>query len=466
MPTSSTAHTLAELFTLTATKAKWPAFRVKNTKTAIKRLATGLGRNDPGQCPASDYDKPVDELIDVLNRALIGKKAAVVRNMRNYLRAFLRTATELGLVTPKTAVTKSPPARVPTRARQTAYRMTSAQWPESLQQWWAQGNLSRTTQLRAVTRARCQAALESYVGFLKNKAQVSRDLYRPSHFREFIMWHGARGGTEGFTVTSKWLLYALSVCATSKKETAALRAVRNTFQPATRVHNKTREVAGLSLCELERVGLLLLEKARHPVSTKSKNETPSPRVRLLRANAFRDGFILRLLVRVPMQQGHIRQMRLGTNLYKEKNGRWVIHFHGEELTRAWRGGKENSWKVQFPTDLCPLLQEYTRSIRPVLSKGQPTTLMFPNSRGQELTGKKLHLKLARWVSQYLQKQFYPDLIRSMWPAEMARANADIRAVAHMMNERIETSLQKYYSQNGEGLQQQAEESLHHILEKM
>jgi len=479
MTTTATDRTLTDLFTLTADRAEWPAFRRANTNTALKLLAKGLGKHDPSQCTVCDYTQSGELLMAALNRALVSKGPAVVRNMRNYLRTFLKTTVKLGLITP--TVPDAPTTRMTarmtakaaeramhqgsTRGRVSAYRKKLAHWPDPLQAWWTEWNATRASKLRPVTRECCQYAVECYVGFLQDTAHSSGDLYLPANFRKFIKWHGTRCcDSEVFTTTAKWVLHALSVGAPSKDAVADLRAVRKEFNPAPRFHDKAREVEDLSLREVESVGLTLLEEARLPVTTKSKKTgEPSARTRLHRASAFRDALILRLLVRVPFRQRCIREMQFEKNLAKDREGRWIIRFRGNQLKIAWREGEENIWKVAFPADLCPLLEEYMRDIRPVLTNGRQTAHVFPNSLGAPLTEKKLRLKLSRRVYQYLEKRFYPHLIRTMWPTELSNTGEDIRAVAYMMNDKIETILRKYYSHNGEGLQEKAEQRLRLIL---
>lgn len=473
MNNQTTDHTLMELLNHTAQHAQWPKFRISNTKTALNALAEGLGKADASQCWPIDYCKPLPILIDALNTVIVqdSKSGHVARNLKNYLRTFFKTATECGLFNLEVGLTNKMSLKraeglmcgAKSNSKKPAYRMPFVDWPSCLKRWWEREVPERTPNLRAVTRQNYKEALECYLGFLEAKAETTSDLYNRVNFQEFILWHAKRCDTRGITVTAQWVYHALAAAAPSKEAKQVVTNVRHKFKRAPRVHNKEREVEDLSLADLESVGLALFRDARLPVAAKAKTGGARSRDGLYRANLFRDALMLRLLVRVPMRQRCIREMQLDENLYKDRHGQWIISFRGEQLKIAQRGTEENIWKVTFPSDLCPLLDEYLRVFRPILSNGEPTVLVFPNSFGKPLTEKKVWQKLGGRVYQYIQKKFYPHLIRSIWATEMASSDADIRAVAYMMNDRMETILHKYYSHSGKGLQQRAEQRLRQIL---
>lgn len=459
--------TLSELLANVAKSFKWPSWRINNTKTAITNLAKGLGTSGPDHCHSDNYYRPIPELIHKLNIALKGKGSHFVNQQRNYTRYLFKQAESLGLAQPL-ATTMAPRltlaqarAALPKLSRgvQTPYRLKQENWPLPIQEWWKQSSERAAARLRPITLERYTEALGGYLGFLKQRVTEVDDLYRESHFDEYIRWHAKRAGVQGFTSTCNWTLKALVTGKTSDEVKKALHRIRKMYPLAPPLHDKGSEVESLTLRDLERVGRSLLEWGRTPVSTSKEGS----RNGLHRNYEFREGLMLRLLVRIPMRQRCLREMNLSDNLTKDRNGIWKIRFKGLELKIAWRGREQNVWQVRFPADLIPDLEEYLDRVRPCLLAGQNSNLVFMSHGAGMLSDDEIRLNLLLRVFQYTKRRFYPHLIRTIWPTEMSESDADIRAVAYMMNDRIETILKKYYAHTGKGLQERAEKMVQNLI---
>ena len=105
--------------------------------------------------------------------------------------------------------------------------------------------------------------------------------------------------------------------------------------------------------------------------------SPSPAVQhpgVLRVTKFQKGVILKLLVRVPLRQRNVREMRLGENLYQDQAGHWHLHFSGSELKIGERQGQINTYHVDltdYCPDLLPVLNEFLQVYRPQLPGARP-----------------------------------------------------------------------------------------------
>jgi hypothetical protein len=148
-----------------------------------------------------------------------------------------------------------------------------------------------------------------------------------------------------------------------------LRDIRRSLGSPAAVFDKDATL--LSLREIERVG-----RSIYPLNEERLKSSPYARAL---ANYLKDpvqfplhggwqrttftktawkaqmSLIIRLLVRLPLRQPNIREMKLGHNLKRTTDGHWEIHFRGRELKVAMRQGRENEVRYLFPEDLCSLL---------------------------------------------------------------------------------------------------------------
>ena len=93
--------------------------------------------------------------------------------------------------------------------------------------------------------------------------------------------------------------------------------------------------------------------------------------------------IIRLLVRLPMRQRCIREMRLDHNLQQLPDGNWEVHFKGIELKIASRKTTGiNEYRHPVPTELTGLINEWLTFWRPLRLPEKGSDLVFLNQEGR------------------------------------------------------------------------------------
>src|SRR4030095_8605853 len=144
----------------------------------------------------------------------------------------------------------------------------------------------------------------------------------------------------------------------------------------------TKRAHWVSLRELEAVAEACLAEGRTPYSTNPAIRHPGAR----RAVQFEHGVMLKLLVRVPIRQRNLRELRLEHNLYKDpQTGHWHLHFSGSDLKIGMRQGRANEYNIDLSADtknLVPVLEEWLREYRPRLRGAQDSPFLFLTQYGR------------------------------------------------------------------------------------
>jgi site-specific recombinase XerD len=154
--------------------------------------------------------------------------------------------------------------------------------------------------------------------------------------------------------------------------------------------------------------------------------------------------IIRLLVRLPLRQRNIREMKLGHNLKRTTDGRWEIHFRGRELKVAMRQGRENEVRYPFPEDLVQQLDEFLTVWRPfMLGTAPDIQLVFVTRKGQPLSSDHLNTMYTRTVYRVLGKYTTIHLIRDAWASDYLDATGDIAGAADRLGDTPQTVMQHY-----------------------
>ena len=99
----------------------------------------------------------------------------------------------------------------------------------------------------------------------------------------------------------------------------------------------------VSLATLEKVAEACLAEGRVPVIPRRDVRFPGA----MRALRFQQGLMLKFLVRVPLRQRNLREMRLEDNLFKDDSSHWQLYFRGSELKIGTRQGVLNEYKVNL-----------------------------------------------------------------------------------------------------------------------
>jgi integrase len=210
---------------------------------------------------------------------------------------------------------------------------------------------------------------------------------------------------------------------------AQIDAVGQTVYPLnpTRVHD---------FWEARTIQRHLTDPARYPLPSKSCDLT---------RYAYWVGvsLILRFLVRRPLRQRNIREMRLQRNLYKDHDGLWRIRFSGQELKVDRRDGGVNRYECEFPSDLVPLLVEYLTVWRPRLAKAGEEHV-FLNSKGRPFSANRLTGVVAVTTMRFARVGVTPHMIRDIFATEYLKQNpGDAAGVAKRLGNTIQVVYKHY-----------------------
>jgi hypothetical protein len=227
---------------------------------------------------------------------------------------------------------------------------------------------------------------------------------------------------------------------------AALRTMHVEIARPDPVHNK-RAHHWVSLAQLEAVADACLHDGRLPAGNVSHSKYPGAR----RALQFQKGVILKLLVRVPLRQRNIRELKLEENLYKDGARQWHLHFKGSELKVGMRGGTVNEYHLNLSEDtdgLIPILEEWITVHRPKLPVTDAArSLLFLTQSGRPFTADALGPEIRDVVSMRTGKRFFPHMIRTVWATEYLThpdTHGDYQTAATMLGDTLQVVIKTYY----------------------
>jgi integrase len=187
-----------------------------------------------------------------------------------------------------------------------------------------------------------------------------------------------------------------------------------------------------------------LREGREPYIFRKKDRYPG----VYRATRFQVGVILKLLVRVPLRQRNVRELRIGRNLYQEQDGHWWLFFSGDGLKIGERRGGTNQYDLDLTTyrpELLRLLEEWQQVYRPRLKGAATSPFLFLTYRGNPFTQRSLHEELSVAVALRTGKRFYPHLIRTIWATEYLTSTPapDFVTAAVMLGDTTQTVMRTY-----------------------
>jgi site-specific recombinase XerD len=157
--------------------------------------------------------------------------------------------------------------------------------------------------------------------------------------------------------------------------------------------------------------------------------------------------ILKLLVRVPLRQRNIRELKLDRNLYQDHEKHWHLHFRGAELKIGMRGPKINEYHVDltdYCPDLIPVLEEFINIHRPKLPSAAASKCLFLTRMGRPFTSGHLGVELRFAVGTRTGKRFYPHLIRSIWATEYLERTQDFTTASVLLGDTLREVMKTYY----------------------
>ena len=236
------------------------------------------------------------------------------------------------------------------------------------------------------------------------------------------------------------LIAAIAVVLDHPKR-RVLADLRNDLDPPVPLHDKQEH--GITLATLEQVADACLAEGREPYIFRKKDRLPGVR----RATRFQAGMILKLLVRIPLRQRNVRELKLKTNLFADQSGQWHLRFSGDELKVGKRGSKANVYEInltEYCPEMVPLLEEWQTVYRPRLPGAETSPFLFLTYRGNPFTQRSLHEELGVAVVLRTGQRFYPHLLRTIWATAFIEKFQDYAAAATMLGDTVGTVMRTYH----------------------
>ena len=463
--------TLADLLTELSIRSALKKSRVPAMKTSLKYLAEALDHEGPEQCLAdaalsqeATWGKDLETHFGALEAQGRTISAYTRRNVRNDIRKIFTLAETHGLLEaplpsrllPKPdnrhAFRRSQRATAP---YQTTYRPQSgprhfglpqAQWPPDITQGFQAYRARCGLRLRETTFRGHARRLEAYLGYLANicgRPPAWEDLFDAAGLTEFVRWHAARLERP---ITRQGHLVVATVAAMAHvlkhPHAGALGDLRQMLPTPAPMHTKRNHM--VKLRDLEAVAEACLAEGRAPYVVDPRASNPGAR----RASHFQRGVMLKLLVRIPLRQRNVRELRLEKHLYQDEGGHWVLHFSGADLKIGERQGRINEYRLNLSEDapdLLPVLEEFRTVYRPRLPQATTSPFLFLTQKGTPYTQRALHTELSETVAMRTGKRFYPHLIRTIWATEYLTDDApDWTTAAVMLGDKVATVMASYH----------------------
>ncbi len=501
----SNSKTLQEIFeTLVELNLIAPK-RVGPVRTAIKQYARILDYSDPTDCPISAYLKP-----DAARNRVIEEKAPqtlgtdAVRNLKSNVSFVLRKAIELGVISPLAGELaswrESNPTKLMRGRNESVYPPKYAidPLPQRLEQEieeyesWSTKTINRVRpkrlRKRPITFFHHRQVILRAAGYLVKFKGLEREsitlltLVDPNNAIDYVesrieqQKRHTKGSVSVLSTIIALARYLEIIVQPSKEKSIIhewvleLRNFNATLGMPVKVQHKDKR--WLSLLQLEKVGRSIYPLNARRVSELSEqsrwylkrglSNSGTPQ-RTFRIYAFRvlQSLLIRLLVRIPLRQRNLRELRWaprsleeGQNLYR-KDGVWHLRFQGSELKIAEVRGEVHSLGYQFPNDLVSLLEEWFNKWRPMLIAAQKSEdngkerlsdgqeFVFLNSWGRPLTLGQVTHAFEMATFKFNGVSVNPHTIRSIWATEYIMETQNYIDAAYMLGDDVTTVLKNY-----------------------
>jgi hypothetical protein len=290
------------------------------------------------------------------------------------------------------------------------------------------------------------------------------DLFRCDYLDRFVRWHSDQCHVRISSTAKKTALVLRTIARQEKRHDAkAIAEYGNGLPNPEPMHDK--KYHWFTLLELESVALTMVNEAHQPLYSSAKHYKKG-RAGIFKAIKHAIALMVRILVRLPLRQRNLREMRLGHNLYQDHSRDWHLTFKGEELKVGTKHGRTNIITVNlsklFP-EIIPHMEEYLQRFRPMFPSANVSKLVFLTRFGNQFTEHTLVHALQRSLLVHTGKRFYPHLVRTIYATEMLERGLNIDTVAYMLNDNPATVLQRYHELFGEHHAEKASRVLQSIF---
>lgn len=155
---------------------------------------------------------------------------------------------------------------------------------------------------------------------------------------------------------------------------------------------------------------------------------------------YRDALILALMAAWPLRVRNATAIELGRHLIRI-NDRWLLTIPGEET--------KNHQPLEYflPDDLCPWLEYYLATVRPVFPGAAQSNTLWLNQYGPVTSPRFLYLRVVKLTKRLFGVAINPHLLRDCAASSLALVSADMaRAAAPLLGHRHFTTTERYYIQ--------------------
>lgn len=173
---------------------------------------------------------------------------------------------------------------------------------------------------------------------------------------------------------------------------------------------------------------------------KELTELPNIVGTLAEAVAFRDAFMLALLVARPLRVKNFSALMLGHHLRKIGSN-WLITVPADET--------KTHQPIEFfvPDHLIPWLERYLAEVRPLFPGGAGTKRLWLNQYGPNTGHGFIYRRLVRLTARLLGAPLNPHLLRDCAASTLAMESADLaRTAAPLLGHRHFSTTERYYIQ--------------------
>ena len=145
--------------------------------------------------------------------------------------------------------------------------------------------------------------------------------------------------------------------------------------------------------------------------------------------------LLRLLCEYPWRQRQYREMELGKHLTKGKDGRWQLRYHGSQLKRSHRDGRENVLSGTLSPENSAFLDEWLTLWRPFLVRPSQTYVyrLGSNRRNAKSPEPSTSPAAQRRYTHYEvtgQEPTHIFLTKTGWPMDDAQMTDLVRSATY------------------------------------
>jgi hypothetical protein len=464
--------TFADLLTTLEARGALTPSRVKDLRTSLTYLAKALGHPGIEGAPVDETCKEHERWMAALEARFAtletegqGVSPITRRNTRSNIRAVFRAAEAQGLLAAplpsrllkRTTIkefvgaqraTAPYPETYGRQARQ-RYQLPQEAWPPDIVQGWQGYKTRRGLGVRETTFAMYARCLQTYFGYVAHivgRPPVWEDLFDVGQVAEYVRWHAVRQ-QRTLTPHGRHVVRTITTIAHVIEHPAHpdLAALSSTMKPPTPTHVKRNHRVSLAL--LDEVGDACLAEGRLPLVDPRGLAHPGK----LRALRFQWGVIIKLLVRVPLRQRNIREMRRDINLSQDPTTKhWHLDYSGDDLKVGYRGSDINTYHVDLTEDtegFVSVLEEFLTVHRPKLPNADTSPFVFLTQRGKPYCQTTFSQLFSMQVALRTGKRFYPHLIRTVWATEALEKTRDVQMTATMLGDTPHTTMKTYYDVN-------------------